>query len=111
MGEAIRVTIDASSVTYEVAKANFAGTRWEVHLEGIRVDAPTPSAALGVVAQALCKADPYAMAPAYEKAGMTLLRSPEELRKQLEAMAVQRMSPEWIAGALWAASWLRGEVN
>lgn len=111
MGEAVRVSIDASSVNYEIAKANFAGTRWEVNLSGIRVEAPTPSTALGVIAQALCKSDPYALAPAYDKGGETLLRSPEELRKQLEAMAAARMSPEWIAGALWASSWMRGEVD
>lgn len=123
-------SIDASSVTFEVAKANFAGTRWEVNLSGIRVEAPTPALALGLLADAL--AGPAVVDPEVEVLHVTLdpeaftkgtqviyvtapneavLRSPEALRQVVETMAKARMSPEWVAGALWACSWLRGEVD
>lgn len=123
-------SIDASSVTFEVAKANFAGTRWEVHLSGIRVEAPTPAAALGLLADAL--AGPTTVGPedevlhvtidreAFTQGGQVIyatapneaaLRSPEALRQVVETMAKARMSPEWVAGALWACSWMRGEVD
>lgn len=131
MGEAVRVSsIDVTSVTFEVTASNYAGTRWEVSLSGIKVEAPSASAALSLLADALAgppapdpeteiihvQIDPEAFTTGTQviyatAANEAALRSPEGLRQVVETMAAARMSPEWIAGALWASSWMRGEVD
>lgn len=120
MGEAVRVSIDATSVVFEVTASNYAGTRWVVSLSGIKVEAPSAAAALSLLADALAgptsSPDPEEeilhVTPIYAAAATdAALRSPEALRQVVETMAKARMSPEWIAGALWACSWLRGEVD